>query len=156
MGWPYRKLVRPILFRRDAERAHDGVLRLLSRVSRSSFACHLIQQCYGAPELPVELFGLNFPNPVGLAAGMDKFADALPVWEELGFGFCELGGVTLHSQPGNPPPRMFRAIADEAIVNRMGFNNSGAEALAGKLAEWKRLGRWPDHPVGINLGKSKT
>ncbi len=74
---------------------------------------------------------------------------------KLGFGFCELGGVTWHAQPGNPPPRMFRAIPDEAIVNRMGFNNPGAEAVAAKLAEWKKPGRWPDHPVGINLGKSK-
>jgi len=101
------------------------------------------------------MFGLNFPNPIGLAAGMDKFAAAVPVWEQLGFGFIELGGVTWHAQPGNPAPRMFRAMADEAIVNRMGFNNPGAEVLAEKLSEWKKLGRWPGHPVGINLGKSK-
>ena len=86
---------------------------------------------------------------------MDKFAAAVPAWEKLGFGFSELGGVTWHGQPGNPPPRMFRAIRDEAIVNRMGFNNPGAEAINPKLAEWKKRGRWPDHPVGINLGKSK-
>jgi dihydroorotate dehydrogenase len=92
---------------------------------------------------------------VGLAAGMDKHAAAVPAWENLGFGFSELGGVTWHAQDGNPPPRMFRAVADEAIINRMGFNNSGAEAVAQKLAEWKKLGRWPKHPVGINLGKSK-
>jgi dihydroorotate dehydrogenase len=94
-------------------------------------------------------------NPIGLAAGMDKFAAAVPAWEKLGFGFSELGGVTWLAQPGNPEPRMFRVVADEAIVNRMGFNNPGAEALAKKLAEWKKRGRWPDHPVGINLGKSK-
>ena len=69
---------------------------------------------------------------------MDKFAAAVPVWEKLGFGFCELGGVTWHAQPGNPQPRMFRAVADEAIVNRMGFNNPGAEAVAQKLADWKK------------------
>jgi len=73
----------------------------------------------------------------------------------LGFGFSELGGVTWHAQPGNPKPRMFRAIPDEAVINRMGFNNSGAEAVAQKLTEWKISGRWPNHPVGINLGKSK-
>jgi dihydroorotate dehydrogenase len=101
------------------------------------------------------LFGLKFPNPIGLAAGMDKFAGAVPIWEKLGFGFCELGGVTWHAQPGNPAPRMFRAVTDEAIVNRMGFNNDGAEALAQKLAGWKKSGSWPEHPVGINLGKSK-
>jgi dihydroorotate dehydrogenase len=156
MGWPYKKLVRPLLFAQDAERAHDFTLKILARASRSKFACDAIGRFFSAPELPVELFGLKFPNPIGLAAGMDKFAAAVPVWEKLGFGFCELGGVTRHAQPGNPPPRMFRAIADEAIVNRMGFNNFGAETFAQKLVEWKKLGHWPKHPVGINLGKSKT
>lgn len=87
---------------------------------------------------------------------MDKFAAAVPVWEKLGFGFCELGGVTREGQPGNPAPRMFRILSEGAIVNRMGFNNPGAEAFAQKLADWKRQGRWPKHPVGINLGKSKV
>jgi dihydroorotate dehydrogenase len=155
VSWFYRYGIRPVLFRQDAEQAHDGALKLLSRASRSSFASHLIKQIYEAPELPVELLGLKFPNPIGLAAGMDKFAGAVPIWEKLGFGFCELGGVTWHAQPGNPAPRMFRAVADEAIVNRMGFNNDGAEALAQKLAEWEKNGHWPEHPVGINLGKSK-
>jgi dihydroorotate dehydrogenase len=155
MGWPYRKLVRPILFAQNAERAHDFALGQLARAGQSKFACDVIEFFFAAPELPVEIFGLKFPNPVGLAAGMDKFAAAVPVWEKFGFGFCELGGVTWHAQPGNPPPRMFRAVADEAIVNRMGFNNPGAEMLAQKLVEWKKLGRWPKHPVGINLGKSK-
>jgi len=143
------------LFAQDAERAHDFTLNMLARASRDEFICNAIGKFYSAPELPVELFGLKFPNPIGLAAGMDKFAAALPVWEKLGFGFCELGGVTWHAQPGNPPPRMFRAVADEAIINRMGFNNPGAEVFAQKLAEWKESGRWPKHPVGINLGKSK-
>jgi dihydroorotate dehydrogenase len=105
--------------------------------------------------LPTQVFGLKFPNPVGLAAGMDKHAAAVPGWAAMGFGFCELGGVTWHAQPGNPQPRMFRAIPDEAVINRMGFNNSGAEAVAEKLRAWKSSGLWPAHPVGINLGKSK-
>ncbi len=155
MGWPYRKLVRPLLFAQDAERAHNFALKQLACASRSKLVCGIIGNFFFAPELPVELFGLKFPNPIGLAAGMDKFAAAVPAWEKLGFGFSELGGVTWHAQPGNPAPRMFRAVADEAIVNRMGFNNSGAEVLAQKLSEWKKLGRWPNHPVGINLGKSK-
>jgi dihydroorotate dehydrogenase len=155
MGWPYRKLVRPLLFKQDAERAHDFALKILARASRDEFICNAIGKFFAAPELPVEVFGLKFPNPVGLAAGMDKHAAAVPAWEKLGFGFSELGGVTWHAQPGNPSPRMFRAVADEAIVNRMGFNNPGAEALAQKLSEWKNSGRWPNHPVGINLGKSK-
>jgi dihydroorotate dehydrogenase len=155
MGWPYRNLVRPLLFKQDAERAHNSALKILGLASRSRFACDLLEDIYSAPDLPVQVFGLKFPNPVGLAAGMDKHAAAVPAWEKLGFGFCELGGVTWHAQPGNPAPRMFRAVADEAIVNRMGFNNSGAEAVAKKLGEWKRRRRWPAHPVGINLGKSK-
>jgi len=106
--------------------------------------------------MPVELFGLRFPNPVGLAGGMDKYATALPAWAALGFGFTELGGVTRHAQPGNPEPRIFRAVAEEAIVNRMGFNNPGAEAVAERLAWWRKEGTWPRHPVGMNLGKSKT
>jgi dihydroorotate dehydrogenase len=155
MGWPYQKLVRPLLFKQDAERAHNFALKQLARASRSKFACDIIGSIYDSLELPVEVFGLKFPNPIGVAAGMDKHAAAVPAWEKLGFGFSELGGVTWHAQPGNPAPRMFRAVAEEAIVNRMGFNNPGAEALAQKLAEWKSSGRWPNHPVGINLGKSK-
>ncbi len=156
MGWPYKKLVRPVLFVQNAERVHDFTLKLLAHVSRDAFICNTVGKFFSAPELPVELFGLKFPNPVGLAAGVDKFAVAVPIWEKLGFGFCELGGVTWHPQPGNPSPRIFRAVTDEAIVNRMGFNNDGAEALAQKLTEWKKSGRWPKHPVGINLGKSKV
>src|SRR5271170_5472187 len=110
----------------------------------------------GAPALPVKLFGLHFPNPVGLAAGMDKWGRAVPAWWALGFGFSELGGVTWHAQPGNAAPRLFRALADEAIINSMGFNNPGAAAFAAALAQWKQEDRWPYHPVGVNLGKSKA
>lgn len=156
MSWFYRHGLRPVLFTRDSERAHDFTLKTLSRVSQSSFLCDLVGNFFSSPELPVEVFGLKFPNPVGLAAGMDKFAAAVPVWEKLGFGFCELGGVTWQAQSGNPAPRMFRAPADGALVNRMGFNNPGAEAFAKSLAEWESSGRWPKHPVGINLGKSKV
>jgi len=155
MGWLHKKILRPLLFQQDSERAHNFVVTQLARASRNKFTCDLIGKFYGSPELPTEVFGLKFPNPVGLAAGMDKHAAAVPGWSALGFGFCELGGVTWHAQPGNPKPRMFRAIPDEAVINRMGFNNSGAEAVAQKLTEWKNSGRWPNHPVGINLGKSK-
>ena len=155
MSFLYRNFVRPVLFTQDSERIHNFTLKALGRASRNPVLCKVIAKCYGAPELPIDLFGLRFPNPVGLAAGMDKQAVAVPIWSALGFGFCELGGVTWHSQPGNPAPRMFRAVDDEALINRMGFNNGGAEALALRLAEWRRLGRWPNHPVGINLGKSK-
>ncbi|HVV73621.1 MAG TPA: quinone-dependent dihydroorotate dehydrogenase, partial [Verrucomicrobiae bacterium] len=109
----------------------------------------------GAQPLPVSAFGLRFPNPVGLGAGMDKHGMALPAWEVLGFGFTELGAVTWHPQPGNPSPRIFRAVADSAIGNRMGFYNPGAEEVADTLSKWRKLNRWPSHPVGMNLGKSK-
>jgi dihydroorotate dehydrogenase len=155
MSWFYRTFVRPALFAQDSEEIHNRTLAALGRASRHETLCDALAAFYSAPMLPVEVFGLKFPNPVGLAAGMDKHAAAAPVWPALGFGFSELGGVTWHAQPGNPAPRMFRAVSDEALINRMGFNNPGADALAQKLADWRALGRWPKHPVGINLGKSK-
>lgn len=155
MSWCYRTFIRPALFAQDSEEVHNRALTLLGRISRQRILCDALASFYAAPELPIELFGLRFPNPVGLAAGMDKHAAATPAWAALGFGFCELGGVTWHPQEGNPLPRLFRAVADEALVNRMGFNNPGAEAMAQKLAEGRALGCWPAHPVGINLGKSK-
>ena len=104
----------------------------------------------------MECLGLRFPNPIGLAAGMDKQAEALPAWAAMGFGFTELGAVTWHPQPGNPSPRVFRIIPEQAIINRMGFNNPGAEAVAQSLQKWREQNRWPKHPVGMNLGKSKV
>ncbi len=103
----------------------------------------------------MECLGLRFPNPIGLAAGMDKQAEALPAWAAMGFGFTELGAVTWHPQPGNPSPRVFRIVPEQAIINRMGFNNPGAEAVAQSLQKWREQNRWPAHPVGMNLGKSK-
>ena len=155
MGFIHKKLIRPLLFRQDSEIAHNKAVNSLAYLCRDEFLLGCAKTIFGSPELPTRVFGLNFPNPVGLAAGMDKHAAAVPGWAALGFGFCELGGVTWHAQPGNPKPRMFRAVPDEAVINRMGFNNSGAEAVAQKLAEWKNSGPWPAHPVGINLGKSK-
>jgi dihydroorotate dehydrogenase len=155
MSWFYRQVVRPVLFNYDSEQIHDSTLANLARMSRSRLSLDLIESFYGMAHLPVHLRGLSFPNPVGLAAGMDKQGVAVPAWAAFGFGFSELGGVTWHPQPGNAQPRMFRAISDEALINRMGFNNRGAEALAERLSYWKRSGFWPKHPVGINLGKSK-
>jgi dihydroorotate dehydrogenase len=156
MSGLYRHLIRPLLFAQEAEQVHERTMGCLGWVSRHDLACDAVESFFDAPPLPIEVFGLTFPNPIGLAAGMDKFASALPAWEALGFGFCELGGVTFHPQPGNPAPRLFRAVQDEAIVNRMGFNNPGAEIFAQTLAQWQKSGRWPRHPVGINLGKSKV
>jgi len=126
MSWAYRHLIRRALFAQNAEEIHNRTLLGLSWAAKRAWACEALQTWFGAPSLPVTVFGLNFPNPVGLAAGMDKNAEALPAWAALGFGFTELGAVTWHPQPGNPSPRVFRAIPDGAIVNRMGFNNAGA------------------------------
>ncbi|MSU26836.1 MAG: dihydroorotate dehydrogenase (quinone) [Pedosphaera sp.] len=156
MSWFYRSLIRPALFTQDSEAIHNRTLAALAWTARQPPLCRALACAFGTRDLPVELFDLRFPNPVGLAAGMDKQAIAAPVWPSLGFGFSELGGVTWHAQSGNPQPRMFRAVADEALVNRMGFNNGGARALAERLAAWREQGRWPNHPVGINLGKSKV
>lgn len=156
MSWFYRRLIRPVLFKQDPEEVHTLTMRWLGRVSRNILASEAVEAMCGSPLLPVELFGLRFPNPVGLAAGMDKSAEAVPAWKSLGFGHTELGAVTWHAQPGNDKPRIFRSPPTQAIVNRMGFNNPGAEAVAEELAHWRALGRWPTHPVGVNLGKSKV
>lgn len=155
MSWLYRNAIRPVLFTQQAEDIHNRTMHVLGRLSRNELALDAMHSILGAPELPVNLFGQRFPNPVGLAAGMDKNAEAVPAWAAMGFGFTELGAATWHAQPGNPSPRVFRAISEEAIVNRMGFNNIGAEAIAEKLAAWRKTGLWPNHPVGMNLGKSK-
>ena len=156
MSWIYRQIIRPTLFNNDAETIHARTMHGLAWAGRNAFVCDVMESFLSPPPLPVELFGLRFPNPIGLAAGMDKCGEAVPAWAAMGFGFTELGGVTSLAQPGNPKPRIFRAVTEEAIVNRMGFNNEGAEALAEQLKLWRSLGRWPKHPVGINLGKSKV
>src|SRR5262245_9921278 len=155
MSWFYRAVVRPALFTQDSEAMHNRTMTLLGWMSRRETLCEALAAFCAAPELPLEVFGLRFPNPIGLAAGMDKEAVAVPLWPALGFGFSELGGVTQHAQPGNPAPRLFRAVSEQALVNRMGFNNPGAEAMAERLDNWRAQRRWPSHPVGINLGKSK-
>lgn len=155
MSWFYRHVARPLLFTQESEVAHDRTLAALALASRSRFLCGLTEALCDVPPLPVWALGMRFPNPVGLAAGMDKQGKAVPIWQAMGFGFSELGGVTWHAQPGNPKPRMFRVVAEEALVNRMGFNNGGAPALAMRLQQWREQGLWPTHPVGINLGKSK-
>ncbi|HEY2670008.1 MAG TPA: quinone-dependent dihydroorotate dehydrogenase [Rugosimonospora sp.] len=150
----YRRLARPALFRLgggDAERAHEWTLRRLERLSRRSAALALLRGL-APPSAPRTVFGVRFPNPVGLAAGVDKDGRALRAWAALGFGFVEAGTVTGRAQPGNPRPRLFRLPEHEAIINRMGFNNAGAEALAARLAAGGR----GDVPLGISLGKSKV
>jgi dihydroorotate dehydrogenase len=108
------------------------------------------------PRLRTQVFGLSFPSPVGLAAGFDKNAVALPAWEALGFGFAEVGTITAKAQRGNPRPRMFRIPELGAVINRLGFNNEGADRVAQRLEILKASGLWPAIPVGVNLGKSKV
>ncbi|MBX6750713.1 MAG: quinone-dependent dihydroorotate dehydrogenase [Micromonosporaceae bacterium] len=146
---------RPWLFRLgggDAETAHEWVLRQLAQMARHPAALRALARITAVPPAPVEVFGLRFPNPVGLAAGMDKDGLALPAWPALGFGFVEVGTVTRHAQPGNDRPRMFRLRSSRAVINRMGFNNAGAAALARRLAALPRL----PVPLGISLGKSRV
>jgi len=150
----YAPLIRPFLFRLSPESAHHFTLQSLTTFGRSETA---LRRFFGpAPRWPVSCFGLRFRNPVGLAAGMDKNAVALSAWEAVGFGFIEIGTVTRHPQPGNPRPRLYRYPKQQALINRMGFNNDGAEAVAKRLAHQHSAGKWPAIPVGINLGKSKV
>ncbi|MDM4718520.1 quinone-dependent dihydroorotate dehydrogenase [Micromonospora sp. WMMA1363] len=151
----FERVVRPMLFRvggGDAEAAHEFALRRLAGLSRMPAALAAVRARY-AVRAPRTVFGVRFPNPVGLAAGMDKDGVALPAWPALGFGFVEVGTVTARPQPGNDRPRLFRLRDSEAVVNGMGFNNAGAEALAARLAA---LPRPIGVPLGISLGKSKV
>jgi dihydroorotate dehydrogenase len=145
-------LIRPLLFTLDAERSHDLTLGLLQRAYRVPGVATLVRRRYAdrTPSLPVEVMGLRFPNPLGLAAGLDKQAHCLAPLFDFGFGFLELGTVTPQPQPGNPKPRLFRLTRHAAIINRMGFNSSGLAVFLANLAAQPRRGL-----IGINLGKNK-
>ena len=151
----YDKILRPLLFSLDAETAHHCAMNCLVALTQNPPLMSLIQPSRN-PALERIVFGLKFPNPVGLAAGFDKNAAALPAWEALGFGFIEAGTITAHGQPGNPKPRIFRIPEKRALINRLGFNNDGADALAERLRGLHASGRWPRVPLGLNLGKSKV
>ncbi len=158
MGHFYEKLVRPALFRLDSEHAHELGVDALALLGRVPPACRLLERLTRLPRAatrPVQCFGLSFPNAVGLAAGFDKNARAWPAAAALGFGHVEIGTVTLLRQPGNDRPRLFRYPAEEAVINRMGFNNEGAHAIAARLARQPGPGE-RRIPLGINLGKSKV
>jgi dihydroorotate dehydrogenase len=154
MGTLYEWLARPLLFQLDPETAHHLTLRLLGWLSRMPWIWDLLAVESGR-DISKDLFGLHFPNPVGLAAGLDKNGVALPAWAGLGFGFAEVGTITAEQQAGNPKPRIFRVQEEQALINRLGFNNDGAERIAARLEALKKSGRWPRIPIGINLGKSK-
>ena len=150
----YQKVVRPLLFLLDPETAHHLALAALHRASSVDPVLALLKR-FRPPERPCTVFGVSFPNPVGLAAGFDKDGLALPAWAALGFGFIEIGTVTARAQSGNPRPRLFRLPDRRALINRLGFNNEGADMVANRLRQLRESGRWPSVPIGINLGKSK-
>lgn len=148
----YERLLRPLIFKMDPEAAHDMAVGALSRAHGLA---KLAGQRVEDPRLAQEHLGIRFPNPVGLAAGFDKYARAIPAWPHLGFGFVEVGSVTALAQPGNPKPRIFRLPEDLAVINRLGFNNDGAAATAARLEVLRTAGELGRIPLGINIGKSK-
>ncbi len=155
MGVIYEKLVRPRLFSQDAEKSHEQALAAMQALTKAGPLCALLTWANRVRGTrPIELFGLKFPNAVGLAAGFDKNAVGWRAAPALGFGHVEIGTVTLYPQLGNVRPRMFRLPEHEALVNRLGFPNDGAEAVAQRLARFPSKSR--QIPLGINLGKSKT
>ncbi len=156
MGLFYEMLLRPVFFRLEPERAHEQALSGLKLLKSLGPLARLLEWANQAGgERPIECFGLSFPNVVGLAAGWDKNGEVWPVMGALGFGHAEIGTVTHQKQPGNPRPRLFRYKSEEALINRMGFNNNGAEALAALLRRQPAKGR-RRIPLGINIGKSKA
>lgn len=140
-------LLRPLLFRLDGERSHDLALA----AARTAARLHLLPAPRALPGRAVRCMGIDFPNPVGLAAGLDKNGACLDALASFGFGFVEIGTVTPRPQPGNPKPRMFRLPAAQAVINRMGFNNHGVDALVRNVAQ----ARWRG-VLGINIGKNAT
>jgi dihydroorotate dehydrogenase len=158
MGAFYENILRPYLFRFESERAHEIGVDLMALLGRMTPLCRMMEPLVRLPPglfRPIEAFGLKFPNAVGLAAGFDKNARAWPAAAALGFGHVEIGTVTALAQPGNPQPRMFRYPEQGAVINRMGFNNEGSEAVAARLAGQPPRGK-RRIPLGINLGKSKV
>jgi len=151
----YKRLLRPLLFLRDPENAHNQTLSLISSLSFLEAPLEWLFAVKDA-RLEVRLGPLTFPNPVGLAAGFDKNGTAIRSWPGFGFGFIEIGAVTALQQPGHPKPRLYRLPKDQALINRLGFNNEGAEAIAIRLQALQNNGKVRRIPLGINIGRSKV
>jgi len=147
----YQQVLRPLFFTLDPEQAHNLAIKTGKTICSSSFILDRLADlfCYDHPYLRQEVMGIEFKNPLGLAAGFDKNAEVIALWQSLGFGFAEVGTITPLPQMGNPKPRLFRLVEDEAILNRMGFNNDGAKEIADRLKDHISF------PIGINLGKQK-
>lgn len=155
MGIGYRLTSRPFLAVQDSEKAHGRAILGLKILSSNPVTRSVLRGLYSPKALPVHRFGSHYPTPFGLAAGMDKRAEAIRGWESLGLGFIEIGGVTALEQGGNPKPRMFRSGTSKALVNRMGFNNPGSQNIAAQLAKHVAKFGKPSVPLWANLGKSK-
>ncbi len=147
----YKKLLKPLLFKADAEKAHEWALSIASKTNSSPLLQTLAASIFGEtrPELEQELFGLTFPNPIGLAAGFDKNGTTPKAMQALGFGFVEVGSITAQPAEGNPKPRAFRLPEDHSLINRMGLNNEGADAITRRLSQLDL-----NIPLGINIAKT--
>jgi dihydroorotate dehydrogenase len=143
----FYKLAQKMMFQMDAEQAHDLAIKSLTFSANSPLSCFIKQTL---PLSPVKCMGIDFPNPVGLAAGLDKDGEAIDAFHAMGFGFVEVGTVTPRPQAGNDKPRLFRLKQAKAIINRMGFNNKGVDNLVRNL-----MAKKSDILVGVNIGKNK-
>jgi dihydroorotate dehydrogenase len=144
-------LLRKLLFRLDPEAAHEWTSAQMEHIQQVPLLLRAIERvCRPPASASRTLLGMTFRSPIGIAGGFDKNATMMPFLAALGFGFIEVGTVTLRPQPGNPRPRLFRYPEEKALINRMGFNNDGAEAVAARLASWERT-----VPVFVNVGKNR-
>ena len=150
----YKSFFRPLLFRKDPEDSHEMILALMAKAEGFS---GIFEKFYNIDDarLVVKIGSLTFPNPVGLAGGFDKNAVAPRTIASFGFGFMEIGAITAQPQPGNPKPRLYRLPEDDALINRLGFNNEGAAAIAAKLEHMRARGELPKIPLGMNIGRTK-
>src|SRR3954451_22870809 len=150
----YRLFFRLVLSRLDPEFAHHLAFLVIRMLPALGIGALVRRATRPDPRLSVQTLGLSFPSPFGVAAGFDKDARGIRGLGQLGFGHVEVGTITARDQPGNPKPRLFRLIPDRAIINRMGFNNAGAEAAERRLQGLRR--RKPDTILGVNIGKSRA
>jgi dihydroorotate dehydrogenase len=154
----YQSIIKPLLFKLDAEKAHHFTFRQIKRVFKLPFASSFFKALFAEEDkiLETKVFGLTFKNPVGLAAGFDKDAKLIDELANFGFGFIEIGTLTPLPQAGNPQPRLFRLPADQALINRMGFNNEGVAAAVERLKQQRLKNTHPQLIIGGNIGKNKV
>lgn len=147
----YKYFARPLLFRLSADSTHDATVKLASSISKKKWMRKAVGSfyLYSDPSLEQNIFGLNFPNPIGLAAGFDKNATMAPVLSQLGFGYLEIGSITAHPSTGNPKPRSFRLPADLSLINRLGLNNDGVQTISRRL-------KYLDLPIPLGINIAKT